>query len=194
MGLPTRDLQYPIVHSNHTRDLASRVAFFVADVDVAEPDERSLITYVSSLYDVFPEVPPLAPYLADDVSDRPRHCEVVLLQCQVCVVVVALQERERKCAEYSELARRWLSWVREATHDMQTRDFPHTLIEMKVSTSCRTFHFVSLINLSRVFHYFQTILTDHNRFRSDQLPARTAERQRLAVMFEELESLRSLFE
>ena len=68
MGLPTRDLQYPIVHSNHTRDLASRVAFFVADVDVAEPDERSLITYVSSLYDVFPEVPSLAPYLADDVS------------------------------------------------------------------------------------------------------------------------------
>ena len=36
-------------------------------MDVAEPDERSLITYVSSLYDVFPEVPPLAPYLSDNV-------------------------------------------------------------------------------------------------------------------------------
>ena len=26
------------------------------DVDVAKPDERSIITYVSSLYDVFPKV------------------------------------------------------------------------------------------------------------------------------------------
>ena len=29
------------------------------DVDVASPDERSMITYVSSLYDVFPNAPPL---------------------------------------------------------------------------------------------------------------------------------------
>merc|ERR1712083_716858 len=28
------------------------------DVDVAKPDEKSIITYVSSLYDVFPKVPP----------------------------------------------------------------------------------------------------------------------------------------
>lgn len=29
------------------------------DVDLDDPDEKSLITYISSLYDVFPEVPPL---------------------------------------------------------------------------------------------------------------------------------------
>ena len=28
------------------------------DVDVEKPDERSIITYVSSLYDVFPKVSP----------------------------------------------------------------------------------------------------------------------------------------
>ena len=40
------------------------------DVDVAEPDERSLITYVASLYDVFPDVPRLEQSLADNVSKQ----------------------------------------------------------------------------------------------------------------------------
>ena len=37
------------------------------DVDVAEPDEKSLITYVSSLYDVFPDVPSMEQSLRDTV-------------------------------------------------------------------------------------------------------------------------------
>jgi len=37
------------------------------DVDVAEPDEKSLITYVSSLYDVFPDVPSMEQSLRDSV-------------------------------------------------------------------------------------------------------------------------------
>ena len=40
----------------------------VSDVDVPDPDEKSLMTYVSSLYDVFPEVPPLEQTLIDNVS------------------------------------------------------------------------------------------------------------------------------
>lgn len=40
----------------------------VLDVDVDEPDERSLITYVSSLYDVFPEVPIMEQSLQENVS------------------------------------------------------------------------------------------------------------------------------
>ena len=40
----------------------------VLDVDVPEPDEKSLITYVSSLYDVFPEVPSMEQSLRDHVS------------------------------------------------------------------------------------------------------------------------------
>ena len=48
----------------------SSVNFFhwSADVDVNEPDEKSLITYVSSLYDVFPEVPTVEQSLRDNVS------------------------------------------------------------------------------------------------------------------------------
>jgi len=39
----------------------------VVDVDVAEPDEKSLITYVSSLYDAFPDVPSMEQSLRDSV-------------------------------------------------------------------------------------------------------------------------------
>lgn len=37
------------------------------DVDTPEPDEKSLITYISSLYDVFPNPPALHP-LYDPVT------------------------------------------------------------------------------------------------------------------------------
>ena len=40
----------------------------ITDVDVPEPDEKSLMTYVSSLYDVFPEVPSVEQSLMDNVS------------------------------------------------------------------------------------------------------------------------------
>ena len=43
-------------------------AFSIVDVDVPEPDEKSVITYVSSLYDVFPEVPTVEQSLMDNVS------------------------------------------------------------------------------------------------------------------------------
>jgi hypothetical protein len=41
----------------------------LTDVDTPEPDEKSLITYISSLYDVFPEPPPIHP-LYDPVSNK----------------------------------------------------------------------------------------------------------------------------
>jgi len=41
------------------------------DVDVSEPDEKSLITYVSSLYDVFPDVPTMEQSMRDSVRARP---------------------------------------------------------------------------------------------------------------------------
>lgn len=42
--------------------------YIVSDVDVPDPDEKSIITYVSSLYNVFPEVPSLEQSLQDNVS------------------------------------------------------------------------------------------------------------------------------
>jgi len=38
------------------------------DVDVIEPDEKSIVTYVSLLYDTFPNVPSLEQSLRDNVS------------------------------------------------------------------------------------------------------------------------------
>ena len=40
---------------------------FLSDVDVPNPDEKSILTYVSSLYDVFPQVPSVEQSLKDNV-------------------------------------------------------------------------------------------------------------------------------
>lgn len=78
---------------------------FLVDVDTPEPDEKSLITYISSLYDVFPEPPAIHP-LYD-------------------------AEAQRRSAEYRELASSLHMWIREKMVLMQERSFPPTLIEMK---------------------------------------------------------------
>lgn len=74
-------------------------------MDTNEPDEKSLITYISSLYDVFPEPPSLHP-LYDMDSQRRVH-------------------------EYKELAQQLLYWCREKTSLLQERTFPQSLIELK---------------------------------------------------------------
>ena len=40
------------------------------DVDTPEPDEKSIITYVSQLYDVFPEPPPGHPLFDVEAQKR----------------------------------------------------------------------------------------------------------------------------
>ncbi|XP_037953249.1 dystonin isoform X36 [Teleopsis dalmanni] len=75
------------------------------DVDTNEPDEKSLITYISSLYDVFPEPPSIHP-LFDMESQRRMH-------------------------EYRDLAQQFIYWCREKTAYLQERSFPPTLIELK---------------------------------------------------------------
>lgn len=86
---------------------SSKCVHFIqfTDVDTNEPDEKSLITYISSLYDVFPEPPSLHP-LYDMDSQRRVH-------------------------EYKESAHQLLYWCREKTSLLQERTFPQTLIELK---------------------------------------------------------------
>ena len=55
---PTQD------NSRHDR----RLLLLLSDIDVAEPDEKSIVTYVSLLYDTFPNVPSLEQSLRDNVS------------------------------------------------------------------------------------------------------------------------------
>ncbi len=76
------------------------------DVDTPQPDEKSLITYISSLYELFPEPPEHNPLL--DI------------------------ERIRRIDEYKDLASRLCVWMRESTARLRERNFPNTLQEMKI--------------------------------------------------------------
>jgi len=58
--------------------------WYCADVDVAEPDEKSLITYVSSLYDVFPDVPSMEQSLRDNVCYTLYSLWSLAFLCLVC--------------------------------------------------------------------------------------------------------------
>ncbi|KAH9363308.1 hypothetical protein HPB48_006414 [Haemaphysalis longicornis] len=75
------------------------------DVDTPQPDEKSLITYISSLYDVFPEPASRHPYAED--------------------------EKLRKADEYRELSSSLHSWLRHSTASLQSRSFPPTLSEVR---------------------------------------------------------------
>jgi hypothetical protein len=49
------------------------------------------------------------------------------------IVIPFPQERQLKFEEYHDLASRLLLWLRDATAIMMDRNFPTTLIDMKVS-------------------------------------------------------------
>lgn len=74
-------------------------------MDTKEPDEKSLITYISSIYDVFPEPPSMHP-LYDMDSQRKVH-------------------------DYKELASQFIYWCKEKTSLLQDRAFPTSLVELK---------------------------------------------------------------
>ncbi|XP_042202751.1 plectin isoform X2 [Callorhinchus milii] len=77
------------------------------DVDVPHPDEKSIITYVSSLYDAVPRVP--------DVQDGVKANET-----QLC------------WQEYYELVTILIQWIRHHIVTFEERRFPGTYEEMEV--------------------------------------------------------------
>ncbi|XP_043207067.1 microtubule-actin cross-linking factor 1-like isoform X6 [Amphibalanus amphitrite] len=88
------------------------------DVDTPEPDEKSLITYVSSLYDIFPEPPAQHP-LYDAVSapgvsrDRPDGAAQAAL------------------SDYKDGASRLHQWIRQQTARMKELTFPASVPELR---------------------------------------------------------------
>ncbi|XP_077869465.1 plectin-like [Saccoglossus kowalevskii] len=72
------------------------------DVDRVDPDDKSIMTYVSSMYDVFPEVPNIESSLADN-------------------------ERALRWEEYQDYAGRLMQWVTHSTALMEDRNFPNNL-------------------------------------------------------------------
>ena len=97
MESPQSEIYYPVPISNSIA--------LLADVDTPEPDEKSIITYVSQLYDVFPEPPPGHP-LFDEAG-------------------------QKKLQQFREMASSLHHWIKEHIVVMQDRNFPNTLIEMK---------------------------------------------------------------
>ncbi|XP_037119551.1 plectin a isoform X4 [Syngnathus acus] len=77
------------------------------DVDVPHPDEKSIITYVSSLYDAMPRVP--------DVQDG-----------------VKANELELRWQEYNELVTMLLQWMRHHILVFEERKFPTSYEEIEV--------------------------------------------------------------
>ncbi|XP_041932164.1 plectin a isoform X4 [Alosa sapidissima] len=77
------------------------------DVDVPHPDEKSIITYVSSVYDVMPRVP--------DVQDG-----------------VKANELELRWQEYYELVTMLLQWMRHHIIVFEERKFPTSYDEIDV--------------------------------------------------------------
>ncbi|XP_036443820.1 plectin isoform X9 [Colossoma macropomum] len=77
------------------------------DVDVPHPDEKSIITYVSSLYDAMPRVP--------DVHDGVR-----------------VNELELRWQEYYELVTILLQWIRHHVIIFEERKFPASYEEIEI--------------------------------------------------------------
>ncbi|XP_075454243.1 dystonin isoform X6 [Ascaphus truei] len=76
------------------------------DVDVSSPDEKSVITYVSSMYDAFPKAP--------DGGEG-----------------ISANDVEVKWIEYQNMVNYLIQWIRHHVTLMSDRTFPTTAIELK---------------------------------------------------------------
>ncbi|TFJ96893.1 dual specificity tyrosine-phosphorylation-regulated kinase 1B [Platysternon megacephalum] len=89
------------------RDLGVTRLLDPEDVDVPQPDEKSIITYVSSLYDVMPRVP--------DVS-----------------VGLKANELQLRWQEYREVVTALLQWIRNHTVIFEERKVPASYEEIEL--------------------------------------------------------------
>ncbi|XP_073714527.1 plectin a [Misgurnus anguillicaudatus] len=89
------------------RDLGVTRLLDPEDVDVPHPDEKSIITYVSSIYDVMPRVP--------EVQDG-----------------IQANELELRWQEYYELVTMILQWIRHHIMVFEERKFPTSYEEIEV--------------------------------------------------------------
>lgn len=87
------------------RDLGVSRLLEPEDVDVPKPDEKSMITYLAQLYELFPDPPLENPLLRE--------------------------EKLRRIDEYKELASKLLRWIKDSTSKLEDRRFPKTIPELK---------------------------------------------------------------
>jgi len=87
------------------RDLGVARLLDPEDVDVPQPDEKSMITYLSQLYELFPDPP----------ERNPLHDEEMI----------------RRINEYKEIASQLLKWIKDSTAKLEDRHFPKTIPELQ---------------------------------------------------------------
>lgn len=107
---------------------------FPPDVDVPQPDEKSIITYVSSLYDAMPRVPDAQDGVKANVSGG---WQAWVGWGGVGVAPMALtarlpQELQLRWQEYRQLVMLLLQWVRHHTAVFEERKFPSSFEEIEV--------------------------------------------------------------
>lgn len=102
------------------------------DVDVPQPDEKSIITYVSSLYDAMPRVPDVQDGVKANVSAgaglRPRAAGGHPAPRLASVP----QELQLRWQEYYELVTLLLQWIHHHTVVFEERRFPASYEEIEV--------------------------------------------------------------
>lgn len=121
------------------------IPFFLSlspDVDVPHPDEKSIITYVSSLYDVMPRVPDVQDGVKANVSPPLLQISVKMTQMVILILgivdlrldlcVSVLQELELRWQEYYELVTMLLQWIRHHILVFEERKFPTSYEEIEV--------------------------------------------------------------
>lgn len=121
------------------RDLGLTRLLDVEDVDNAHPDEKSIVTYLSGLYELFPK-PPTSNPLMDE-------------------------QKSRRIDEYKELATRLLAWIRENISRLNERNFPDSIAELRA------------------------LQLENRRFRTEEMPPKLHDKQRLAAVAPEVERL-----
>ncbi|KAI1231178.1 hypothetical protein IHE44_0008113 [Lamprotornis superbus] len=119
------------------------------DVDVPSPDEKSVITYVSSIYDAFPKVPEGGEGISAIVSTAggwDSHLGVVVPSVlwalpyphgdlpisSACKDTVTPQEVDSRWLEYQTRVESLISWIKQHTILMSDKSFPQNPVELKV--------------------------------------------------------------
>ncbi|RXM29988.1 Dystonin, partial [Acipenser ruthenus] len=116
------------------------------DVDVQSPDEKSVITYVSILYDVFPKIPEGEEGItAHDVdikwveyqnmvnylSQWIRHHLTIMSDRTFPNNPVELKDVDIKWVEYQNMVNYLSQWIRHHLTIMSDRTFPNNPVELK---------------------------------------------------------------
>lgn len=101
-------------------------------MDVPQPDEKSIITYVSSLYDAMPRVPEVQDGVKANVSLGAGGRQPSPTAGARPHAPLFTQELQLRWQEYYEVVTLLLQWIRQHTVLFEERRFPASYEEIEV--------------------------------------------------------------